>query len=257
MVVLDNLIDEELILRLKKIGLNEYEARAYLSLVGLREATAREILEAGRIPQGRIYDVLKNLANKGYVEIQSGFPTYYRAVDPSDVIQNLDKEYTRMLRELEDTLKDRHIEAPPTYPVWIISNETAISNRVFALLKTVDKELIVFSNNPDYFRPFAEELRRMKKQCKLYIIVDDPKKFPFRGLEFRPANADILSFISDFDIDGVIYCNVFSMIVDGKESFDVMTINGKRIGMVTKLPIINYVLRRMLSHLHLLDDRNG
>ena len=178
----------------------------------------------------------------------------YRAVNPSDVIGNLSKEYTRMLGGIEETLKDLHIEAPPTYPVWIISNETAISNRVFALLKTVDKELIVYSNNPDFFRQYIDELRRARKHCRLYIIVDDPKKFPFRDLEFRPANEEFLSIISDFDIDGVIYCNVFSMIIDGKESFDVMTINGKRIGMVTKLPIIHYVLRRLLLHLHLIDD---
>jgi len=256
-VVLDDLIDEELILRLKKIGLNEYEARAYLSLVGLREATAREILEAGKIPQGRVYDVLKNLADKGYVEIQNGFPTYYRAISPTEVIQNLGWEYINTLQELENTLKDRHIESPPTSPVWTISNETAISNRVFALLKTVTRELIVYTNNPDFFRPFADELRRVRKNSRLYIIVGDPKKFPFKGLEFRPANEEFLAIVSDFDIDGVIYSGIFSMIVDGKESFDVMTINGRRIGMVTKLPIIHYVHRRLLSHLHLLDDKNG
>jgi sugar-specific transcriptional regulator TrmB len=253
-VVLDNLIAEERILRLKKTGLNEYEARAYLSLVGLREATAREILEAGRIPQGRIYDVLRNLATKGYVEIQGGSPTYYRAVDPTDVIRSLGQEHTRMLGELMDTLKDLHVEAPPTYPVWVISNETAIANRVFALLKTVNRELIVYSNNPTFFRLFADELHRARKHCNLFIIVDDPKRFPFRGLEFRQANEEFLQIINDFTIDGVVYRSLFSMIIDGRESFDVMTINGKRMGIVTKLPIIHYIMRRWLSHIHLLDD---
>jgi HTH-type transcriptional regulator, sugar sensing transcriptional regulator len=247
-------MDEERILRLKKTGLNEYEARTYIALVGLREATAREILDVGKIPQGRIYDVLRVLADKGYVEIQGGSPTYYRAVDPTDLIRNLGQEYTRMLGELLDTLKDLHVEAPATYPVWVVSNETAIVNRIFALLKTVDRELIVYSNNPDYFRQYADELRRVRKHCRLYIIVDDPKRFPFRGLEFRQANEEFLSIINDFDIDGVIYRNVFSVILDGKESFDVMTINGKRIGMVTKLPVVHYILRRWLSHLHLLDE---
>lgn len=254
MVVIVHLIDEELILRLKKIGLTEYESRAYVSLVGLREATAREVLEVGKIPQGRVYDVLKNLADKGYIEIQNGYPTYYRAVAPSEVIQNLNRDYIYMLQELENALKDRHIESPPTYPVWTISNETAISNRVFALLKTVDAELIVYTNNPDFFRPFVNELRHLGKKSRLYIIVDDPGKFPFRGLEFRQANKEFLSIVRDFNIDGVVYSGIFSMIVDGKESLDVLTINGKRIGIVTKLPIIHYLHRRLLSHLHMLDD---
>jgi len=253
-VVLESLINEERILRLKKIGLNEYEARAYLALVGLREATAREILEAGKIPQGRIYDVLRELADKGYVEVQNGTPTYYRAVDPRNLIQNLGKDYTRMLGELLNTLKDLHIEAPATYPVWIISNETAISNRIIALLKNIDRELIIYSMNPDFFRRFVPELRRFKKHGRLFIIVDDPGRFPFRGLEFRQANEEFLAIIKDFEIDGILYRNVFSMIIDGKESFHVMGINGKRIGMVTKLPVFHQMMRRWLSHLNLLDD---
>ena len=254
MVVLSRLVTEEQVLRLKKIGLNEYEARAFLALVGLHEATAREILEAGGIPQGRVYDVLKNLANKGYIEIQSGTPTYYRAVDPADIVQNLGQEYMGMLKEVLDTVRNLHVDAPPTYPVWMISNETAIVNRVFALLKTVEHELIVYSCNPVFFRPFASELRRVKKTSRLSIIVDDPKRFPFSGLDFRQANDEFLAIISEFNIDGSVYRNVFSMIVDGKESFDVMTINGRRIGMVTKLPIIHYIMRRWLSHLDMIDE---
>lgn len=254
MVVLSGLVTEEQVLRLKKIGLNEYEARAYLALVGLHEATAREILEAGSIPQGRVYDVLKNLANKGYIEIQSGTPTYYRAVDPANLVQNLGQEYMGMLKEVLDTFRNLYIDAPPTYPVWMISNETAIANRVFALLKTVEHELIVYTCNPDFFRPFVSDLRRVKKTSRLYLIVDDPKRFPFPGLEFRQANEEFRSIISDFTIDGTVYRNVFSMIIDGKESFDVMTINGRRIGMVTKLPIVHYIMRRWLSHLQLIDE---
>ncbi|HNX16742.1 MAG TPA: TrmB family transcriptional regulator [Methanoregula sp.] len=251
---MDDQITEERINHLKKIGLNEYEARAYIALVGLREATAREILEAGGIPQGRIYDVLKDLSRKGYVEIQEGSPAYYRAVDPSNVIQCLGREYTRLLRQSMDTLKNLHIETPAPYPVWVISNESAIVNRIFALFKTVENELIVYSNNPEFFRQFAEELMRFKKHTRLYIIVDDPDRFPFRGLEFRKASEDFFSIMGDFELDGVVYRNLFSVIVDGKESFDVMTINNKQIGVMTRLPVLSYVIRRWLSHLHMLDD---
>lgn len=252
---MESQIDEEQILRLKKIGLNEYEARAYITLVGLREATAREILETGGIPQGRIYDVLKELAQKGYVEIQGGTPAYYRAVDPSDVIQNLGHEYTQLIQRSLDTLKNLHIDTPAPYPVWVISNDTAIVNRIFTLIKNVDKELIVYSNNPEFFRQFADELRRFQKHCTLYIIVDDPARFPFRGLEFRKANEEFFAIMGDFELDGVVYRNHFSLIADGKESFDVMTINTKRIGVMTRLPVLSYIIRRWLSRLHLLDDK--
>lgn len=241
---------------LKKIGLNEYEARAYISLVGLREATAREILDAGEIPQGRIYDILKDLANKGFVEIQDGSPTYYRAIDPADVMQSLSTGYTRLLQQSMDTLKNLHIEAPSGYPLWIIHNDQAIVNRIFTLLKSAEKEVIIFSGNPDFFGQFADELRRVRKHCDLHIIVDDPEKFRFKSLKFRQANEEFFYIMGDIVQDGVTYRNIFSVIIDEKESFDVMNIGNNRIGVVTKLPVISYIIRRWLNHLGLLEDED-
>jgi len=241
---------------LKKIGLNEYEARAYAGLVGLREATAREILQVAGIPQGRIYDVLKDLANKGFVEVEEGSPTYYRAINPADVMQTMSAGYTHLLQEAMDTLKNLHIEAPSGYPLWIIHNEQAIVNRIFTLLKSAEKEVILFSSSPDFFGRFADELNRVQKRCDLHIIVDDPGRFRFRSLKFRRANEEFFYIMGNIVQDGVTYRNLFSLIVDEKESFDVMDIGSKRIGVVTKLPVINYIIKRWLKHLRLLDDED-
>lgn len=247
-------MDDSKITSLKKIGLNEYEARAYASLVGLHEATAREILEEGGIPQGRIYDVLKDLANKGFVEIQEGVPTHYRAINPADVMQSMSTEYSQLLQQSMDTLKNLHIEASSRYPLWVIYNEPAIINRVFTLLKTAETEVIIYSSSPEYFRQFTDELKKIRKHRNLYIIVDDPEKFRFKPLVFRKANEEFFYIMGDFVQDGIVYRNIFSVIIDGKESFDVMNIGTKRIGVVTKLPVLSYIFRRWIKHLNLLDD---
>ena len=49
-------MDEELVRRLKKFGMNEYEAKVYAALFGLRVASAREIHEFTQIPRGRVYE---------------------------------------------------------------------------------------------------------------------------------------------------------------------------------------------------------
>jgi len=247
-------VEEDKIAGLRKIGLNEYEARAYAGLVGLREATAREILEAGGIPQGRVYDVLRDLANKGFIEILEGSPTYYRAIDPSDVMQNMSAEYSQLLRQSMDTLKSLHIGVSSRYPLWVIHNEQAIANRVATLLKAAEKEVIVFSSSPEYFRQFADDLLRIRRHCDLHIIVDDPEKFRFRSLKFRKANEEFFYIMGDFVQDGVVYRNIFSIIIDGKESFDVMNVGTKRMGVVSKLPAISYIIRRWIQHLNLLED---
>ncbi len=44
---------------LRDLGLSEYEARAYRSLLGAGPTTAKELSDASGIPIGRVYDVLK------------------------------------------------------------------------------------------------------------------------------------------------------------------------------------------------------
>jgi HTH-type transcriptional regulator, sugar sensing transcriptional regulator len=247
-------VDGAEIEKLKKIGLNEYEARAYASLVSLREATAREILQCGNIPQGRVYDILKGLASRGFVEILEGNPTYYRAIDPSEVIRNLSSEYSQVLQQSMDTLKSLHIESTSQYPLWVIHNEQAIINRIFTLLRGAKEEVIIFSNNPPFFQKFTDELQKIQKQCKLHIIVDDPEKFTLKNLNFRRANDEFFYIMGDIVHEGVVYRNILSVIIDRKESFDVVNIGTNRIGVVSKLPVLSYIITRWLEHLHLLED---
>jgi sugar-specific transcriptional regulator TrmB len=45
----------EIIPGLRALGMNEYEANVYSTLVGLQKATARDIHEVSGVPRGRIY----------------------------------------------------------------------------------------------------------------------------------------------------------------------------------------------------------
>lgn len=248
-------VDDFQITNLKKIGLNEYEARAYASLVGLHEATAREILEAGDIPQGRIYDVLKGLANRGFIEIQEGNPTYYRAIDPAEVIRNLSNTYTQNLQQSMDALKDLHVVSSSRYPLWVLYNEQAIINRINTLIKCAEKEIIIFSSSPVFFQKFSNELARLQKHCDITIIVDDPERFSFCHFKVKKANPEFFYIMGDIEHEGVTYTNIFSIIIDEKEAFDVMSIGEKQIGVVSKLPIFTNIFKRWLKKINLLEEK--
>lgn len=93
----------ELIGKLKKLGFTENEAKIYVGLLSLNEATAREIHEFTRVPRPKIYSVLERMAKKGYVEVKKGTPACFRSIDPEQLIEKLKAEF---LFSLNETLKE-------------------------------------------------------------------------------------------------------------------------------------------------------
>lgn len=67
---------------LQDIGLNAYEAAAYLSLLKFGVSEANIVCRDAEVPYGKVYTVLESLIGKGFVEVQASRPKKFRAVDP-------------------------------------------------------------------------------------------------------------------------------------------------------------------------------
>lgn len=61
-------------------GLSGYMARAYLALLELGPSQAREVSERSGVPQGRVYDILEKLHQRGLAEVLPEAPRRYQAV---------------------------------------------------------------------------------------------------------------------------------------------------------------------------------
>ena len=86
---------EDLVSLLRSIGLNQYEARTYASLLLFGDLTAGELSNRAGLPRPRVYDIVNGLVKKGFVLVQPGRPVKYRAIPPEEAINN----YIRMKRE--------------------------------------------------------------------------------------------------------------------------------------------------------------
>ncbi len=81
---------------LEQTGLTQYEADAYIALVELGSATAVEIAEGSDVPQSRIYDVVRELESKGYVETYEEGTLRARTTDPDELIETMGAQATLM-----------------------------------------------------------------------------------------------------------------------------------------------------------------
>ena len=234
-------INPQLICNLEKLGLTENEAKAYVGLVSLREATAREIHELTNVPRAKIYEILKVLAKKGYLEVRQGTPTSFRAVDPRQVIGKIKDEFLNCAIETLGQLNELSYELPKTSPVWYIQSDWGIKNRIREIMAGVKEELIIFSSSPEFLKEFEPELKKLEKTCSLTLIVNELDRFRSLPFEFRETTKEFTEFLNNIVIEGVRYNEEFFMIADGKESIGVHSAGNKREAVVIKLPIVSYM----------------
>lgn len=91
--------DPEVINSLRRLGLNEYEARAYFALSSAGKSTAGELSERAELPRPRIYDVLDSLLNKGFAAMQTGRPVTYSHLPLGEALGTLRKQRYKGLAE--------------------------------------------------------------------------------------------------------------------------------------------------------------
>jgi sugar-specific transcriptional regulator TrmB len=90
---------------LRNIGFNKYEAVAYLTILREGFTDASVLSKKSKIPMGKIYSVLDDLENMGFVEVQHSRPKKYRAIEASIAFENfLIRKESEIHREL-DTLR--------------------------------------------------------------------------------------------------------------------------------------------------------
>lgn len=137
---------QEAIELLQRLGLKEYEARAFVALTRVPDGTAKKISEISAVPRTRVYDAVRVLETKGLVEIQHSNPKVFRAVPIGEAAATLQKEYAERAAKLQDSLEDIEPVNPEQsvkHEVWTLSGSNAIENRTEKLISEADQELLL------------------------------------------------------------------------------------------------------------------
>ncbi len=96
----------DLVENLKLFGLSEYESRAFLEIVRMGSATAPKLAEETKIPQAKIYGVLDDLSNRGFVyKDEDSKPAKYFADKPIKRFKEFLKQFTVASSTVSDALE--------------------------------------------------------------------------------------------------------------------------------------------------------
>ncbi len=252
-------INLQLIRNLEKLGLTENEAKTYVGLVSLGEATASAIHEVTNVPRSKVYEILNALAKKGYLEVRQGSPTYFRAVDPKNVIEEIRDDFLNCSIDTLNQFKELNYELPKNSPVWYIQSDRVLKTRIREIIDGIREELIIYSTNPEFLKELEPEINKVEKIYSVKLIVDKLDKFTSMSLDFRETSKKFTSFMNKIAIDGVQYKEEFFMIADGKVSITVYRPGNKREGLIINLPMVAYlqksIYERLIEPSYIIEDR--
>ena len=124
---------DENISTLKGIGLTMYEAQAYVTLTSLIQATADEVSKSSGIPRSKIYDVLKKLSEKDFIEIEDGRPLTYVVKSPVEVL-------SREKEKIDSQIEDAIVRLTNIYENGMNQDQAPIW-RIYGVEKIINQEL--------------------------------------------------------------------------------------------------------------------
>ncbi|WP_254272014.1 TrmB family transcriptional regulator [Haloarcula marina] len=169
---------------LRDLGLSEYEARAYRSLLETGPTTAKELSRASDVPMGRIYDVLNSLETYNLVRSQTASrPKKYVAVEPDTALDRLldDKKQeleakAEQYEDIVDNLSEQLETADPVdEPFWTaaVGPEETL-DLLLERLAAADSRIVVVGSSPARQVDIIEATER---------IVDELEAALERGVE--------------------------------------------------------------------------
>lgn len=243
---------ENLIENLKNYGFTEYESKAYAVIVGLGRGTAREICEISGVPQGRIYTVLNALADRGFVFIEEGTPTYYLAEDPAEIFTAIKEKYCSSIDGMIEDLKKLNYEAKPPSPFWSIHSEQGIINREKSLIRYAERDIVIIIKDPGPLHPLLRDLKAARKQVKLTIFSHEREKFTYEGLRVEEMSSGLADLFREMEELGPVmkdrnWNTELFMIVDGMTAITAGCRSGKKGATVIKMPPACFMMKRLIE----------
>ncbi|MDQ6662968.1 MAG: TrmB family transcriptional regulator [Acidobacteriota bacterium] len=159
--------------RLQQLGLNAYESRSYLVLLGHPKFKALELAARAHVPRQKIYEVLDSLVERGFAQVVQERTKLFSAVEPSlaipsylsrkrQVMEHELTDHARTASNLIEDLKSLYSEGQSGRGTLdflrIVSEPSQTAAEYRRMLSEVTTEYLEFSRPPYAVDPLDERL---------------------------------------------------------------------------------------------------
>ncbi|MEM3536214.1 MAG: helix-turn-helix domain-containing protein [Candidatus Bathyarchaeia archaeon] len=173
-------ISEEARQALHEMGLSAYEIDAYLAMLGCGQMTAMEISEKANVPYSKIYEVLNELKDKGWIKSVEGRPTKYYPSPPIEAftatklrLEDKQKSWEKTIAsQLQPLFEKRELIERPD--ILILRGQEAVTAKLKETLEKASKEIMIAA--PKFTKDIIassdfllNDLRKTRADVKLMV----------------------------------------------------------------------------------------
>lgn len=237
---------DEIIERLKELGLNTYEAKVYVALLKKYPATGYEISQIANVPQSRAYDTLKALEKEKIVTANNSKPITYTPIKPATLTQRFKRKMGSTLDFLDKNLPS--VKDDYTEPILSITGAANIREKVIEIIQNAKKEIYieVWAQDFKFIEPYL--LDAYNRGVEVKIVGYDNFKSSF-GLVFEHGSAK--------EIEASLGGRMIILAVDNEEGIigNSSSINAEHLHVVwTKNSGIVFLIKEFIVHdMYLID----
>ncbi len=180
---------KEVVSSLRKLGLTDYEARAYTALVMQGHGTADEIADIAGIPRTSTYKVLESLKERGFATYHGGRPTVFHPVAPLEAKEKLCSEVSKTFSKL-DMMQGMLSDRGTPQLVYTISGKDRVLAKIGEMLDAAQEHFTI--SGPE-MRTIANALEpkfkeALKRGVEILVVAEPSSKVPESSRVIRKQN---------------------------------------------------------------------
>ena len=199
---------ESVVEKLQRVGLTQYEAKAYVALLNMHLSTATKVSEKSGVPRTKIYSVLETLKHKGWVHMYSGVPLLFKAVEPLKVFEKVKGDLETFLQSVQTTLKKEVNEVKEKFVIKKFDIGLKELKQEISKAKTVE-----INNATASFVQKVSDAFKPDAAVKVLMFPGEAKPVNMQHVELKEAEIEIVTIIRNREVPSM------SVILDEGRTF--------------------------------------
>jgi len=181
---------DDLVERLKHIGLSAYEGKVYLALLRQHPATGYEVSQSSGVPQARVYEILRSLEANQIIVSNGNKPVTYTPISPDQLLDRFERSQQSHLKHLRKVLpvySDTTID-----PVLNLRGEASILRHALDMIEHAQESIYLEIWKQDLLalQPALQQAQE-ERGVEVRVVGYGEPELPF-GQLFLHSNGDMI-----------------------------------------------------------------